>query len=803
MKKSALKNITAILILAAALLLPGSAFAAGPAPSAGQLNAVVRYGFDNTAKGGRYLPIHIDLQNAGAEFRGNISIYTRESDGEIYEYSHAVMIPGQADSSISFNIPIALDAGSILVKISDGSGAVLFRETVQLNIEKNNAQLYVGVLSDTPEKLSYLNDVSVNYGLLRTKVLNLSAENFPEDSIGLDLLDCMVITNYRLRDLSEAQCRALMDWVREGGVMLLGTGERIDDTLGRFAPELLDEMYEEPEEMEIQILSNTGMDDPSAGCLDLFCAEVILHGGNVIAKSNGIPVLTSVNKESGAIVVAAYDFAALSDFAALHPEYASDLFSRTLGSGRIEKLAGEMYGADNYGYLSVSKVVNTGDVDRLPPIGIYAFSILAYILLAGPGMYLFLKHRDLTKYYRMGVIVLSAFFTLIVYLMGSRTRFEGPFYNYASIMDANDDSINETSYLNLRSPYDDSYHVDINPEYAIYPVTNNTQLSSGATDWNDPVESNVSISYADNATSVAIKNIGAFASRFFQLEKSGENVDKLGFTGSIGLFGTQISGEITNNFRNDMKNAVLLSYGHMVLLGEIKAGETVSLEEKKVVNIPLSDSRAVAEIISGLRDYEGDTSLGSEYLTTVEKANILEFYRDYYMKGYTADARILGFPEGMEHPRLVDGNVDGFGMTMVTSSLPISNRQDNRIYKSLLITNPTVISGNYAPEDNTMTTIEPVILEYHIGNDIDLIDVIFEWVNADEFRNVFTGTIAFYNYSSGAYESIDPGKTVFTKKDLQNFLPPSNTLTVKYTYTGAASPERVSLPMLSITGNEE
>ena len=81
----------------------------------------------------------------------------------------------------------------------------------------------------------------INYSTLRTRTFELDEADFPEEEIGLDLLDVLVVNDYKLRNLSEKQIAAIMYWVHGGGILILGTGERVDDTLGRFAPELLDD----------------------------------------------------------------------------------------------------------------------------------------------------------------------------------------------------------------------------------------------------------------------------------------------------------------------------------------------------------------------------------------------------------------------------------------------------------------------------------------------------------------------------------------------------------------------------------
>lgn len=74
--------------------------------------------------------------------------------------------------------------------------------------------------------------------------------------------------------------------------------------------------------------------------------------------------------------------------------------------------------------------------------------IIIYIILAGLGLYIFLRQRDLSQLYRSSVVVLSLIFTVIIYLMGNRTRFRDVFYTYAQFQEVSWDSVSENVYMN-------------------------------------------------------------------------------------------------------------------------------------------------------------------------------------------------------------------------------------------------------------------------------------------------------------------------------------------------------------------
>ena len=98
-------------------------------------------------------------------------------------------------------------------------------------------------------------------------------------------------------------------------------------------------------------------------------------------------------------------------------------------------------------YWQVQSLINSGAVDKLPNIPLYVIVIAGYILLAGPGLYLFLKHRNLGRYYGGAMTALSLCCGGLVYLMGSETRFQDTFFNYATIRDYSEDTVVESTYL--------------------------------------------------------------------------------------------------------------------------------------------------------------------------------------------------------------------------------------------------------------------------------------------------------------------------------------------------------------------
>jgi hypothetical protein len=122
---------------------------------------------------------------------------------------------------------------------------------------------------------------------------------------------------------------------------------------------------------------------------------------------------------------------------------------------------------------------------------------------------------------------------------------------------------------------------------------------------------------------------------------------------------------------------------------------------------------------------------------------------------------------------------------------------------------PKVVNGTYDETTNSMSSIEPLTLEYQLGGDIDVESLTFETVSEEfleagntSFTRAFTGSIYFYNYGSGNYDQVDLEGRTMDVDQLRPYLSPNNTLTVRYVYDGMGGYNSIQLPMPMVAGRE-
>lgn len=770
----------------------------------------ITYGYDNAAKGGRYIPVEVVLGNTQSEsFTGQLQVLTMESDYDIYRYDYPISIEAGESHRKLLDIPLGNRVDQLFVSVTDDSGTEIAHRRVKLNISMEIPELFIGVISDTPERLEYLNGVGVDYSMLRTKTFSLNEKNFPTDKTSLDLIDVILISNYRIRNLSSEQSQALIEWVRNGGTMILGTGARADDTLGRFAPELLNESYDQPQIYTVDM----GLEDTAGGfednLLELYCTDFSLSGGNTIFTDGSLTLVSSVAYAKGVIAVAAYDFVDIEDFCEKNPSYIDALLTNVLGEYEISVLAEESYSGNSNQYWTANDMLNTGSVERLPHISLYSMEIIIYIFLAGPVFYIFLKQRELRKYYRTAIVLLSAVFTVIIYLMGSKTRFTDTFYNYARFIDTSEDTVSETVYLNMQTPYNQPFSTSLDSSYSIQPITRSyyDEVITGFK-FTGQEEAMIAVKYEDDATGILVENALAFEPKYFQLERVEENTEHKGFTGEILIDGGKVMGSITNSFGESVEDATVLFYDTMIFLGDMEAGETRQLDDLEVLWIPLAHANQVAEKISGKDQYPQPDITNRDYMHALNKTNLLITSLDYMTGVYTPNARVIAVSSREEENPLGIDSAEVQGMTVVSSSINVYPYEDGKVYRSVLMKAPTVISGSYYSTNNTLYGIDPVVLEYSLGNDVEVEKLMLHYISetfTDETRiaslKSFTGSIYFYNHNTGNFDSMDVRQTTYTSEQLGPYLSPGNTITVKYMYSNTSEYRwDILLPVLNIEG---
>ena len=393
--------------------------------------------------------------------------------------------------------------------------------------------------------------------------------------------------------------------------------------------------------------------------------------------------------------------------------------------------------------------------------------------------------------------------------MGSRTRFTEPFFTYARFLETTGDSVSETTYMNIRAPYNSAYQTVLPADYAVKPITRSFYEEESAPRFTGSEDYKADLDFGEEQTVISIQNVAAFEPRYFELEKETDNESGIGFFGDVEENAGELLGSVTSGFTETVEDCALLFNYRLVRIGDLDPGETVELNSLDLIGYPWTDSYRVAAYLSGESGFDEADISSEEYINASEKTKLLAFYLDNYMPYYTTPSvRMVGFIRGGGDEAAEDKR--GSGITVVTSTIPVYSADEEMLYRSGLVKTPRILGGNYDTEANALYGIDPVTLEYSFGNDVEIQSLSFDYVS-DVFTEKtdtgglasFSGSIYFYNQISGAYDEMDPLKTVYSADELKLYLSGDNTMSVRYVYVDTERYNwNILLPMLNIVGRE-
>ena len=202
------------------------------------------YGYDNTARSGRILPMTIRVTNSTKEdFTGTLRAATLEpeyspygnsslSEYSTYRYEYPIEVKAGETVEKKIQISLSIQVDQVLLSLVDQEGKETAGRRIRLDLNLDTAELYVGVLSDHPERLSYMDHMGINYSTLRTRLIELDQDTMPESRQELDQLDVLLINDFDTGSLDSRQLEAVWEWTQSGGTLLFGTGEHANETLG-------------------------------------------------------------------------------------------------------------------------------------------------------------------------------------------------------------------------------------------------------------------------------------------------------------------------------------------------------------------------------------------------------------------------------------------------------------------------------------------------------------------------------------------------------------------------------------------
>lgn len=804
----------------------------------------VSYGINGIVKYGRNMTFSIHAENQGkTQFEGKVQVMVDSDASDIICYEKKMLIAAGEEKKISFYIPLYGQEHTVTLCILNRNGEEIEHTDYRLDSYYLSNRLFIGTLSNQNDALSYL-------GNLETYVLPLTAEDIPEDVGELEQLDVLVIDSYNCRKLSKLQKDTIYQFVKEGGSLVLGTGEDtgalsvLDDmeisyTLGEqnigkigygTSTDGLDSikqkiaMYDSRREENLQQLnaSNSGTNsivhytaayeafrtsyydyfhvDEWNEKLDIVPYQTIqLENAISLINEQNISSIQKLSFGKGNILVFATSLALSRE--ELQAAVLIDMVEH-ISSTKELQLENELYGNETDVRI-LSSIHSSGASVKINIVE-YVVVFLCYLLLIGPVIFLILKKKDGLVYYWAAVPVCSIVFFCVVYNIGTKTRVSEPLLKYMNMVQINDNQAQQTTYFGITVPNDESYSFDnISTNQMNY-------LGDGCISYYDILsqkldmikkfrKDSVNLTFYDNhqKTGFRLSNYHPFsqinfsASQIKEISPSKRIIQDFYFT-KEGL-----KGNLSNYLGVDLKNAVLLCDDFFYELGDISNQQTISLTDKSFDYFEEKTSLYSDSLLNRM-DY------GEDGYTTTVKKNIMNYVIEDLGFHKNGACYLIGFVEDHMHSTVMDElseQISCEGLSTFIYQLDASSIFGREKWVLDLDPYGEVVEGQYMNTyEYRIMNSDSITFKYTLPKDDNVTSFSFlDIMNPEyDYENIvgFIGDILFYNFDTKQYDVIFTSSRPGTITNISSYRNQMNEVYIKYRAKEDSVEQFMTLPFV-------
>lgn len=542
----------------------------------------------------------VPVRTTDYDYAGKTAYGTEISLAAGSEKTYSVMMPNQDGLS------------GVVIKIYDEKGKLVQSKKDSLKLKNNSSSAMMGILSDDYASISYLDqyETGVIYDgkPVNTSVMELTKDSLPDNADAMELFHYIVIDNFDTANLTDAQYSALKTWVNQGGVLIIGLGANYQNVLHIFNDDFISGQFGSIVKKNIEVNFIPVNDNANAEVADSkeeATAETKEQLSELAAlKVEGVDALTLTcdgaqavdvlgNKDliyvkqsgRGNIVLSTFDLG-MEPFISsdLKKAFVESMLQLTTSKQVNDRLMNNRRSSE---IDNGSQLAEYADTASKPNAALFGLILLLYVLLVGPGIYLILKKMNKREKIWVAIPVISVAFTGIILLTSLLYSVKKPIVNIASILELKEDGVVETAYMDVTCPGARKYDIDFNENYREIQVNDDYMYNYnmlGITN-NEEVDEEETRFICDVAghKRMSLRNQNTFTTSKYVTKAVTDN--KVG-TVDLDLECTTkgFGGTISNNTDYDIKGAVVTFEQFVYLAGDIKAGETITIDEKKVSN---------------------------------------------------------------------------------------------------------------------------------------------------------------------------------------------------------------------------
>lgn len=533
----------------------------------------------------RYV-MQVTVENSGEDFTGTVQVIF----GASYDncaYNTEITLPAQGKKQFTITVPErAADTvyGLCQLNFLDEKESVIRSISLKDVFNDVFSGIPVGILSDDYSGLTYM-DAGGNPFYIRGMNSPMDLIELNNDNLSgyLNGLYFLIIDQFNVSVLSEDNIQAIQDWVKNGGWLIIGTGAYAEQTLSGFDEDFLNvevtDVSEPGEENAATVNENrygyyynlvyeADIDLRQMAMADLDYTKMTGFGS--VNESMETPAV-NCSVEDGSVSILYFSLGE-KELQKMSSYMVQNIYEELMYTSNSYRNFGGSWDMEYVGQRALAYIDScNSDLD----FSWLRILIILYVILVGPVLYLILRKSRKSEWYWVGAPVLGILFVAGVYLLGLGVRLNEA-KAYSVTVQQTDDNRADTYMLAYHSgvkPWEvhlkDSYEV-AGPGFQGYTYYGSS--SSTISDYHYIVSND------SKGMSIGLKPRENFENGFFYAGKKAESTGALTGDELIGVGTGKLSGTVTNETDYDMAYVAVWSNSYIVVLSDVKAGETVDLQ---------------------------------------------------------------------------------------------------------------------------------------------------------------------------------------------------------------------------------
>ena len=435
-------RIASILVLMALLVVPVAA-------EEGTATLEVAPFFDGAYKAGQWLPVRVTVTNDGPDRNAIVRLGGRSGAS----FDTPIDLPSGARKSLVMYVRPDSFARTLQARVVDGEQELATAEAPLRSW--TSATEVVGLLTARPLMLP---QPESNSRQIKVVTHPLAAADLPPRAEGLSSFAIILLEGVSPETWTPEQTRALDDWMRGGGQLVIGLAGDQDPSTALPPPfQIAAAGPHAPQAVTGTVLASLG-------------AEARIEASPLTPAEGAVvldPLVVQQDRGRGRLTVLGFS---LSDPALQGVTTPAAVWSSLLRLREFDPNFPPDMSPDEMQSQQLTQALFNLPVLALPPLKVLGGLLIAYMIVVGPVLYLVLRRID-RQAWAWGIIpLLTVLFSAGTYGYGLRVRGEDVILNQISIAQPAGERARVRTYAGIFSPNTREYDVEIDGDALPRPL---------------------------------------------------------------------------------------------------------------------------------------------------------------------------------------------------------------------------------------------------------------------------------------------------------------------------------------------